>query len=440
MIGQHKFLALGYGGGRLAQGVDPNVAAGVNPYPPPPPPPDPNGPPVQSAMPSAPGSSPLAAGAPPAALPPQASAAGGLPAPQRITAEQRALAEHLLRDPRTHEAGVAYAMELQKKAAEPTTYSFSVQGGVPVWGDPQHPGQVVTGAVPEALKKRVLSPAEAAHLNVPPGTVVQQQPDGSLTFEKPAQGQMVVSRPGEPYREQYIPGSQNDPTRPQQPAQGYAYAPGGRQAPISGGPADPRNPQNLLEGTKGIRSEIAPIIQQGTLLKRSFNAVNVGFQQQSGSGDLAMVTGLQKMIDEGVVQAGELNNQLQAQGLKGGIAGLMGYLQSTGKFDPVIRRKLYDTATALYARTNEDLKTRALGYKPITDRAYGDGTFENYVLPSETATQLGWGAVSPAPTAPPPAPHFQPGTLDAAIAEAVKRGLRLSPAQQKRAQELGLIR
>jgi hypothetical protein len=89
---------------------------------------------------SAPGSSPSAAGTPPAA-PPQAPAAGGTSGPvgSRVTPEQYGVLERLLRNPATHEIGMQYAIELQKKAAEPVQWDVKVQDGLVIATNPNDP-------------------------------------------------------------------------------------------------------------------------------------------------------------------------------------------------------------------------------------------------------------------------------------------------------------
>lgn len=256
----------------------------------------------QAAMysPSAPDRSPPAVGAPPA-VSPQAAAGGN----RGIEPEQVALMEKLLRDPRTHEAGVAYAMELQKKAAEPTKYDVKVQDGFTIATDPQHPDRRMVSKIDE-LQTRALSDADAARFHQPPGTVVQQKADGTIIFQRPDGGQMVASGPGEPYRERPIPGGRNDPYQAQTPQQGFAYAPGGGQAPISGGPADPRSPQNLITGEGKLRDDYDKQIQPYILAREGYQKVVQAASDPTQAGAIAMVFGYMKTLDPGsTVREGE---------------------------------------------------------------------------------------------------------------------------------------
>ena len=428
-IGNHMFF--GGNGAQIAQ----NTAQPPG-LPPPPPPPDPNGSDVQNAPqisagenpfpPSAPGSVTPGAGAAPAGVSPQAVPAGASAA-QGITSEQIGFLEKLLRNPRTHEAGMAYAMELQKKAAEPTKYQTQLINGMPAWLDPEHPGVMQTAAVPDQAQTHVLTGADAARFNVPPGTVVMRSPNGDLKFEKPATGQMVTSQPGQPYGEAPIPGGPNDATVPQRPQQGYQYGPNG-QGPIPGGPADPKAPMNVVAGTEKIQGAIQPILDKVTKARQSAGAVAEGFHLQNGTGDIAMVNGLQHLIDDGVVRGEDVNMQMKSSGITGSLGQIAQYVNSGGLLTPDIRTKVYEASKGLFGRIDQQYKSQVLAHRSTVDALYGDGAFDKYVLPKDYQTQLGWADSAGGPAPPPPPtpmnqPQLKPGTREAAIAEAKRRGL-----------------
>lgn len=429
-IGNHVFF--GAQGPQLAQ----NTAQPPGNLPPPPPPPDPNGPDIQNVPqisaganpfpPSAPGSVTPGAGAAPAGVSPQAVPAGASAA-QGITPEQIGLVEKLLKNPRTHEVGMAYAMELQKKAAEPTKFQTQLVNGMPAWLDPEHPGVMQTAPIPDQAQTHVLTGDDAARFNVPPGTVVMRSPNGDLKFEKPATGQMVTSQPGQPYAEKPIPGGSNDATVPQRPQQGYQYGPGG-QAPIAGGPADPKAPMNVVAGTEKIQGAIQPILDKVTKARQSAGAVAEGFHLQNGTGDIAMVNGLQHLIDDGVVRGEDVNMQMKSSGITGTLGQWAQYVNSGGLLTPEIRTKVNQASQGLFSRIDQQYKAQVLAHRPTVDALYGDGAFDQFVLPKSYQTQLGWADNTGAPAAPPPPtpmhqPVLKPGTREAAIAEAKRRGL-----------------
>jgi spore germination cell wall hydrolase CwlJ-like protein len=280
-IGRHVF----FGGQpqQVAQGaqpVDPNMAAGESPYPPPPPPPDDNGPPVQTVgpQPSAPVRSPPAAGSAAAGMLPQTPPAAAGPTSMGITPEQIGLVEKLMRDPRTHEVGVAYAMELQKKAAEPTKYETQNVNGVPAWLDPYHPGNMTTGGVPEQARSRIVK-AEDIGYPAPPGTMLSIDPAGNVKeVGRPQQGQMVTSAPGQSYRETPVPGSGNDP----------------------------HSPANTISGEGKLRDDYDKQIAPYILARQGYQKVVEAVKTGNPAGDIALVFNVMKVLDPGsTVREGE---------------------------------------------------------------------------------------------------------------------------------------
>lgn len=173
------------------------------------------------------------------------------------------------------------------------------------------------------------------------------------------------------------------------PEAGFRTTSDGRQTFIEGGSKDPTSAMNRLQGVKEFRGELKPILDKAEVLTRNIEAVRSGYRQQNGSGDIAMVNGLQKLIDDGVVREGDVALQLQANGIDGRLAGLAGFLTSNGKFDAELRGKIQRTAEDLYGSLNRGYRDRALAYKGSVERAYGPGAFED-VLPAQTARIYGW--------------------------------------------------
>jgi hypothetical protein len=379
--------------------------------------------PVGPALPSGAGGPPPAGPAPVANQLPQAAAAGAM-VMQHATAAQKALALRLLSDPRTHDQGVAYVRDLQAKLAEPVKQDSITINGLPYGRNP-YTNELVPMDVPSAARTQVMPAQQAGALTAPAGVYVQRDPLGNIKDVPGAPPQGYAATPNG-----YAPitGGPADPYRPQPPQQGYQYSGAGSQAPITGGPADPRNPQNILTGTEGIRKEIQPVIDIALKLRRNVEGVRVGVAQQNGAGDIAAINGLQRLIDEGVVREGDVALQLKGQGIAGGIAGLRGYLNSQGFFDdPAIRSKILAAANQLYGSINDSLKSRVLGYRPITENAFGGGAFERYVLPPQVVESLGWADGASGPPPPRPAAEPAPGSREAAIREAERRGLIKRP-------------
>jgi hypothetical protein len=180
-----------------------------------------------------------------------------------------------------------------------------------------------------------------------------------------------------------------------EPPQFFQEGESGGYEPIRGGKEDITSPGRSFEQLSQVRQEIRPILDQATQLNRNINAVRTGVRQNNGPGDIAMVNGLQKLIDEGVVKGEDVDLQLQAQGVSGGIAGLSAFLTSSGRFDARIRAQISAAAEDLYSNMNNVYAQRALGYAPLVERTFGAGAFDD-VLPPSTREAFGWSA--PVPT------------------------------------------
>ena len=188
------------------------------------------------------------------------------------------------------------------------------------------------------------------------------------------------------------------------PTEGYERV-GGRLRPEAGGREDLNSPTRRFAELTNLRKEIDPIIDSATLLQRNIQALRAGSRAQNGAGDIAMINGLQKLIDEGVVREGDVALQLQAQGINGGIAGLQGYLTSSGRFSPDIRAQLLATGEDIYQNMNAVYRDRVLSYEPLVTDSFGPEAF-NSVLPSRTRQAFGWGGEeAPAPRPRPAAPN-----------------------------------
>jgi N-acetylmuramoyl-L-alanine amidase len=404
-------------------------------------------------IPSAPGSSPSAGGPAPAAPSPQASAAGANPEwPNYVPTEAEiGFVEGLLRDPRTFDQGRQEALKLRQKMAQPAPAKIVEMQGVQFYV-PETPGQggppVMIPVPKEALTRN--APADQFGVAAPRGTILSVDPFNNIKpVITPPTGQQIASNPGEPYRETYVPGGQNDPFRVQAPQQGYQYQQGAQGlsvAPIPGSTADPRNASNVASAAQQYRDMAKTVVDDALKVKKNFEAVRTGFAQQNGPGDVVIVNGLQRLIDEGVVRGEDIRTLAQSMGLQGTVEGWTNYLSSGGSFDPAMRKKLYTIAEQLYRKADDVYRTRLMGLQPGFDELYGEGNFSKFVFPQPLAEQLGWAgsmATPSQPSAPPPQmapPSFKPGSPDAALAEAVRRNLRLTPQQQQRARDLGLIR
>lgn len=302
--------------------VNPSFAAGAQPFPP-----------------SAPGSSPPAAGSAAGGVPPQAPPPAAGPQPQgqtagRITPEQVALAEKLLTDPRTHDVGVAYAMELQKKAAEAIKYDTTTTNGVPTQVDP-YTGQLRVLGIPQEARSRVVSAAEAG-IPAPPGTMVQIDPNGSYkVVTQPQNGQQVLSAPGQTYRE----------------------------APIQGGSNDPRSATNLITNEGKLRDDYEKQIQPYVIARQGYQKVVEAAKTGNPAGDIALVFGYMKTLDPGsTVREGEQAQVANSGTIPQTVTNIYNKLiTGQGALSPGQRAQFADSARqqfGVYQRTADELNER----------------------------------------------------------------------------------
>lgn len=378
--------------------------------------------------PSAPGSSPQAVGSAAGGVPPQAPppAAGPEWPTWKPSQQQVAYVEQLLNDPRTHDQGVQEAMKLRQKMTEPVEATVQMINNVPFYvaRDPTSGAPIAAIPVPPEARTQIMSAQAAGLQSAPQGLNVQRDPLGNVKEAPGAPPAGFEAAQGGGLQPQR--GGPADPMRPQAPPQGYGYAPGGVQAPIQGGPADLKNPANVMEGANRYGGMVKTIADAAMKVKQNYGAIITGYRQQNGTGDIAMTNGIQKLIDEGVVKGEDVNMQMKSNGLEGTLGGWVSYANSGGLFTPEVRQKLLKTGTDLYKSLDQTYRVRVQSLAPGFDEVYGQGSFGKYVFPDAFAQELGWaGGPSPeaGPSPPVAAPQLKPGTMEAARAEAQRRGL-----------------
>ena len=255
--------------------------------------------------------------------------------------------------------GVLGEVENRMSAPAALRREYQAQNGVPGVFDPvTNEWTPTAGGVPEVARNQTFVAGENNEYGVPAGTLMQTTPSGVIS---------VVNRQ----------------------ETGLELV-GGELRPQRGGSRDLNAPERRFAELTNLRKEIDPIIDSATLLQRNIQALRAGSRAQNGAGDIAMINGLQKLIDEGVVREGDVALQLQAQGINGGIAGLQGYLTSSGRFSPEIRAQLLATGEDIYQNMNAVYRDRVLSYEPLVTDSFGPGAFNN-VLPSRTRQAFGWG-------------------------------------------------
>lgn len=223
-----------------------------------------------------------------------------------------------------------------------------------------------------------------------------------------ARTRTVVAGPDDPYG--MVEGStyQINPSgvasTVQTPTAGYRRLRDGTLVPETGGREDLGGNQTArFAAITGEQQRIRPLLDQATAITRNIQAVRAGVGAQNGAGDIAAVNGLQRLIDDGVVKEGDVNLQLEVQGIAGGLAGLRGYLTSSGRFSPEIRAQISGVAETLYGTQMPMIREQVMGRREFLDRSLGVGAFDDVVPPS-VRQAYGWEE-APAPPSRAPAPN-----------------------------------
>lgn len=372
-----------------------------------------NGPLQPGMIPSAPDSSPSASGAPPVATPQAAAGGNSQQWPNyQPTESEITRVRSLLEDPRTFDEGRAEALKLQQKMSQPAPAKIVEMNGVQFYV-PEIPGQGGPPMMIPVPQQAMTRQVDATTINpaAPAGLQAQVDPLGNVKpgIGGPAENMQAIRGPDGQL--QYVPirGSKEDPYRVQAPGPGYQYTPSGTQQAIPGSSADLKSPANVMEGANRFGGMVKTIVDSAMKVKQNYGAVQTGYRQKNGPGDIAMTNGIQKLIDEGVVKGEDVNMQMKSNGLQGTLGGWQQYAASGGLFTDDVRDKIYKTATDLYQNLDRTYQVRIQSLQPGFDEAYGQGAFGRYVFPEAFAAELGWtGERKEQPT---PAPEPRPAQV-----------------------------
>lgn len=228
----------------------------------------PQAPAPQIAQPAPQAPQPAAASLPAASGPP-----GGTPSGVTATPEQIKMFRYLMSNPQTHDQGVAYAMDILKKNAEPTKYDIQTVGGVPVAIDPYHPDRQIVGQVPQAAMSHIQDAAQLG-IQAPGGTTFNVSPLGVATSA-------------------YTP------------PQNFEYKQGALQA-IKGGAADPTAPNNAIPNEEKLRDDYTKDITDYVGARNGYQKVLASAKDNTGASDIALIFGFMKTLDpNSTVREGE---------------------------------------------------------------------------------------------------------------------------------------
>lgn len=419
--GRHRFFNLGYGGQGAHQRTSPSEMFQTV---------QPQQPPVnvatngqvdpsmlQASAPVGPSGGGAAPAAPNA---PQAAAAGANPWPNYQPSDAEiGYVQSLLQDPRTHDQGVAEAMKLRQKMTQPQDAQIVQMNGVSYYvpKDPTAGAAPVMIPVPQGAKTQTVSAQQAGLPTAPQGAYVQQDPFGNLKEAPfaPPQGYNAGPNGYSP-----IAGGPADPHRVQAPPSGYQLQ-GQQYVAIPGGPADPTSAANTVQNEGQLRKEYEG---QGLLpyiaARNGYEKVLRAAGDNSGASDIALIFGFMKTLDPtSTVREGEFATAQNSGSVDQSLMNLYNRALKGERLQPVQRAEFAKTAQGQFAVAQDRFDQLNQRYQGIS-QAYGyDPKRIVQTFPAiGTGTQSQRGA--PAPN---PAIVATPGTRDAAIAEARRRGL-----------------
>jgi hypothetical protein len=264
-------------------------------------------------------------------------------------------------------------------------------------------------SAPAAERREVTDQNGVKYLVDPTGATPPVPLFGEQGVPELARTRTVVAGPNDPFGmvegTTYSINPSGVASTVQTPTAGYRRLRDGTLVPETGGREDLGGNQTArFTAITGEQQRIRPLLDQATAITRNIQAVRAGVGAQNGAGDIAAVNGLQRLIDDGVVKEGDVNLQLEVQGIAGGLAGLRGYLSSSGRFSPEIRAQISGVAETLYGTQMPMIREQVMGRREFLDRSLGAGAFDDVVPPS-VRQAYGWEeAPAPRPQPRPAAP------------------------------------
>lgn len=199
--------------------------------------------------------------------------------------------------------------------------------GQPV--QPQSMGNVMSGPEPMVMPKAVQTPQV---------TTGQASPKGLLGLSQPMVMSILASEdPAGALNRTLL--QRNDPSK--------MYTPDGRLTA-----------KGRSDMEKTYRSELKPVLEKVQEVDRKMRMVQSGIRDKTGSGDIQAVTSFIKMIDDGVVTAGELAVQQGAQSLPGQLRTWLANAKKGDILDPTLRANLSRLAGAIEQDTYATYRTQ----------------------------------------------------------------------------------
>jgi len=236
-------------------------------------------------------------------------------------------------------------MALQKAAQEKALFDQTMAKNAMVrrmlvgMGNPQQPQGQAVQSQPMA---NVMSGPEPmvmpTAVQTPQAKPSQASPQGLLGLSEPMVMSILASEdPAGALNRTLL--QRNDPSK--------MYTPDGRLTP-----------KGRSDMEKTYRLELKPVLEKVQEVDRKMRMVQSGIRDKTGSGDIQAVTSFIKMIDDGVVTAGELAVQQGAQSLPGQLRTWLANAKKGDILDPTLRANLSRLAGAIEQDTYATYRTQ----------------------------------------------------------------------------------
>lgn len=171
------------------------------------------------------------------------------------------------------------------------------------------------------------------------------------------------------------------------------YSNDGQRRVVTG--ATPAKQGNAFDRQDYWRGQFKPYLDSAQNASTQIGKVTNALALESGTGDIAAINALQKMVDEGgVVREQDVNLIQGAQSLLGTLKGRMKQLQDGDQLTPELRQEIAATAQALASGIYAGVQTRI---SPYTETMRTEGVTLENIVPEGLQKAYSWNSGGQAP-------------------------------------------
>jgi len=129
------------------------------------------------------------------------------------------------------------------------------------------------------------------------------------------------------------------------------------------GPNNVLNAEGRVNLERQARTELKPVLEATQSVNQKMRNVQTGLSDKTGTGDIAAVKQFIKMVDDGVVTAGELAVERSAQDLMSYIRGTVANLAEGTVLDTKLRKNILNLALRFEQNTYASIRPQVLAAK-----------------------------------------------------------------------------